>query len=43
MLEQKLGRLLSNQHLFRFNDDRARGGLSQTVQTKAIGGAADKW
>ena len=42
MLKLKLGRLLADQRLFGSDGVGARRGLSQTLQTKAIGGAAGK-
>ena len=42
MLEHKLSRLFVDQRLSRSDGSRAKGGLPQTLQTKAIGGAAGK-
>ena len=43
MLEHKLSRLVADQRLSGSDGGRTRGGLPQTVQTKAIRGAASKW
>ena len=42
MHKHKLSRLLTDQPLSGSDDGGARGGLPQTLQTKAIGGAAGK-